>query len=146
MDANELQGWRSLHQPSGANYSIYSTLAFRYFVLEDFIDGPISQTYLNAVAQDFATARQAGVKLIPRSSWDVIEGEVCGGTYCSPYGDAPKSIVLQHIAQLKPILQANVDVIATLQLGFMAFGARAITPIFLRCFAIPFWLGCPKLG
>lgn len=140
LDANELQSWRSLQQPFGANYSIYSTLAFRYFVLEDFKDSPISQTYLNAVAQDFATARQAGVKLIPRFVY-LIEGEVCGDTYCSPYGDAPKSIVLLHIAQLKPILQANADVIATLQLGFIGiWGEGYYTDYFGDASQAPFGL------
>ncbi len=140
LDANELQSWRSLHQPSGANYSIYSTLAFRYFVLEDFKAGPISQTYLNAVAQDFDAARQAGVKLIPRFVY-LIEGDVCGDTYCSPYGDAPKSIVLQHIAQLKPILQANADVIATLQLGFIGiWGEGYYTDFFGDASQSPFGL------
>ncbi|MBK8567314.1 MAG: DUF4832 domain-containing protein [Saprospiraceae bacterium] len=140
LDANELQSWRSLQQPFGANYSIYSTLAFRYFVLEDFKGGPISQTYLNAVAQDFATARQAGVKLIPRFVY-TVSGEVCGDTYCSPYGDAPKSVVMQHITQLKPILQANADVIATLQLGFIGiWGEGYYTDFFGDASQAPFGL------
>ena len=36
-----------------------------------------------------------------------------------PYGDAPRDRVLAHIAQLKPVLQANADVIATVQVGFV---------------------------
>ena len=39
--------------------------------------------------------------------------------YQPPYGDAPKSRVLKHIAQLRPILRANADVIATVQAGFI---------------------------
>lgn len=118
LDAAELASWRNLHQPGGAAYSIYSTLVFRYFVLENFTNSPISNAYLNAVAQDFAAARQAGVKLIPRFAY-TLETNNGGCDYCPPYGDASKSRVLQHIAQLKPILQANADVLATLQLGFI---------------------------
>ena len=36
-----------------------------------------------------------------------------------PYGDAAKDRVLGHLAQLKPILQANADIIATLQVGLV---------------------------
>lgn len=118
LDVDELISWRSLHQPWSAQYSIYSTLVFRYFVLENFKNGPISNAYLNAITQDFAIARQAGVKLIPRFAY-TLETDNGGCNYCPPYGDAPKNIVLQHIVQLKPILQANADVIATMQLGFI---------------------------
>ena len=33
--------------------------------------------------------------------------------------DAPLSVILQHLDQLKPILQENKDVIAVLQAGFI---------------------------
>ena len=41
------------------------------------------------------------------------------GFICPKYGDAPKNIVLNQIAQLKPLLQDNADVIACLQMGFI---------------------------
>ncbi|MBL7804907.1 MAG: DUF4832 domain-containing protein [Saprospiraceae bacterium] len=118
LDSAELAAWRQLHQPDGANYSIYSTLVFRYFFLEDFKSGPIAQPYLDAMAQDFAAARQAAVKVIVRFAY-TEDPDAGGCTFCPPYGDAPKNIVLGHITQLKPVLQANADVIAVVQMGFV---------------------------
>jgi len=111
LDTNSLATWRNLNQPFGADYAIYSTLGYRGFYLESFTNGPISNAYLDAMQQDFNAVRQAGVKLVVRFAY----------TYQSspPYGDAPKDIVLQHIAQLKPVLQANADVIAALNMGFI---------------------------
>ncbi len=111
LNATDLAFWRTLNQPSGADYAIYSTLGYRGFYLESFTNGPISNAYLNAMQQDFAAARQAGVKLVLRFAYT--------HKATPPYGDAPKNIVLQHIAQLKPILQANADVIAVLNMGFI---------------------------
>lgn len=111
LSAANPASWRNLNQPSGADYAIYSTLGYRGFYLETFKNGPISNAYLAAVQQDFATARQAGVKLVVRFAYTQK------GT--PPFGDAPKNIVLGHIAQLKPLLQANADVIAVLQMGFI---------------------------
>ncbi|WP_020569742.1 DUF4832 domain-containing protein [Neolewinella persica] len=116
----ELQSYRNPYTPGGASYSVVSTLAFRYFFLEDFKAGPISQNYLNEVAADFAAARAAGVKLIPRFAYtDEVNGSGCLSFICPPYGDAPKAIILQHINQLGPILAGNKDVIAAIQMGFI---------------------------
>ena len=118
LDAAEMASWRNPHQPFSATYEVRVALVFRYFTLEDFKNSPISNAYLNAMQQDFVAARQAGVKIIPRFAYTLVTDNG-GCDYCPPYGDAPKSRVLEHIAQLKPILQANADVIATMQLGFI---------------------------
>lgn len=108
------QAWRG-------NYKIYSTLFFRYFILEGFNNKLLTTDILNKIKADFDVVRQAGVKLIPRFTYTNTKttGSCPGGFFCPPYGDAPKAIVLQHIEQLKPILQANADVIASVQLGFI---------------------------
>jgi photosystem II stability/assembly factor-like uncharacterized protein len=111
LNATDLALWRTLNQPFGADYSIYSTLGYRGFYLEDFTNGPISNAYMDAMQLDFDAARQAGVKLVVRFAYT--------RKTTPPYGDASKSIVLQHIAQLKPLLQANADVIAVLNMGFI---------------------------
>ena len=111
VSAANLAAWRTLNQPFGADYSIYSTLGYRGFYLESFKNGPISNAYLNAMQADFDAARQAGVKFVVRFAYTKKD--------TPPFGDAPKNIVLQHIAQLKPLLQANADVIAVLQMGFI---------------------------
>ncbi|MEO6149518.1 MAG: DUF4832 domain-containing protein, partial [Mucilaginibacter sp.] len=62
-----------------------------------------------------------GVKLVPRFVYTASanSGSCPEGFICPPYGDAAKSVVLGHIAQLKPVLHANEDVIACVQLGFI---------------------------
>ncbi len=120
LDAATLAGYRNLNTPPSAGYSIYSSLIFRYFFLEDFTGSAISQSYLDNMALDFAAARTAGVKVIPRFAYtDNVDGSTCASFICPPYGDAPKAQVLAHIAQLAPILEANKDVIAVVQMGFI---------------------------
>ena len=70
---------------------------------------------------DFATLRQAGLKAVvriaytnqlyftPSTSWPPVP----------PYGDATKAQMLAHLAQLAPVLQANSNVIALAQAGFI---------------------------
>ncbi|MBX9851265.1 MAG: DUF4832 domain-containing protein [Cytophagaceae bacterium] len=89
------------------------TLIFRYYYLNSFLTSPISTSYLNLITQDFNTIRQAGVKVIIRFAYtDNLPGS-------PPYNDSPaKSILLNHIQQLKPIIRQNSDVILTLQNGF----------------------------
>ena len=120
LDSATIAGYRLLHTPFSAGYAVYSSLVFRYFFLEDFVNAPISAAYLAQMETDFATARAAGVKLIPRFAYtDSVNDTGCSGGICPPYGDASKSIVLGHLAQLKPILQANYDVILGVQMGLI---------------------------
>lgn len=121
LSETQLRTRRSAHRSSGATYDIVSSLVFRYYVLDDFKNSTISETFLNSVRADMMVARAAGVKLIPRFTYtiSVTEGECPESFICPPYGDASKEIVLQHIAQLKPILTDNADVILALQAGFI---------------------------
>lgn len=141
LDSAQIAGYRSLHTPFSAGYSVYTSLVFRYFFLEDFKNSPISAAYLAAVEQDFATARAAGVKLIPRFAYTDQVDNSCGSSFCPPYGDASKAIVLQHIAQLKPILQENYDVILGVQMGLIGiWGENYYTDFFGDASQSPFTL------
>jgi len=142
LNATTLASWRSSHTPPSAGYSIYSSLIFRYFFLEDFTGTAISQTYLDNMALDFAAARTAGVKVIPRFAYtDNVDGSTCASFICPPYGDAPKAQVLAHIAQLAPILEANKDVIAVVQMGFIGtWGENYYTDYFGDASYAPFIL------
>ena len=117
----ELEAYRTAATaPPSAGYAVYSTLVFRYFFLEDFKAADISTAYLAAVQTDFDVARAAGVKLIPRFAYtDAVDGSGCASFICPPYGDAAKAWVLRHIQQLAPVLQANADVTAAVQMGFI---------------------------
>ena len=121
LNADQLKNWRNLQQADGGNYSVYSTLVFRYYVLNGYTNAPLPASFFDNLTTDFTIARQAGVKLITRFTYTVnaISGNCPEGFACPPYGDASKNIVLQHIGQLKPVLQQNADVIAILQMGFI---------------------------
>lgn len=118
---SQLQQWRGLTTATGGNYQVYSTLVFRYFIMDIFKSSALSATFLQAVKNDFDIARAAGVKLIPRFVYTTsTTAGACPESFnCPPYGDAPKNIVLQHLAQLKPILAASADVIAVVQMGLI---------------------------
>ncbi|HEX2536332.1 MAG TPA: DUF4832 domain-containing protein [Chitinophagaceae bacterium] len=121
LSLDQLNRWKGSAPADGGNYHVYSTLLFRYYELDLFKDKAIDPSFLQAVGQDFAVARQAGFKLIPRFTYTLAQnaGACPEGFICPPYGDAPKSIVLQHIGQLKPVLQDNADVLALVQMGFI---------------------------
>lgn len=102
-----------LNQNSLLNYRNNQniTLIFRYFYLESFVDSPISQSYLNNMQTDFNRLRNAGLKAVIRFAYSNSEN--------AAVLDASKSRMLSHIAQLQPLLQANADVIAVMQAGFI---------------------------
>lgn len=92
------------------------TQILRVFYLEKFVATPeLDQEFLRLVQADYDTARAAGVSVITRFAY------VQGGEwpYEPPYGDAPLDVVLAHIQQLAPILQANADVIPVVQNGLI---------------------------
>lgn len=85
------------------------SLMRRYYLLDKFRTSPISQSYLDSMRNDFRLARQAGVKLILRFSYNYVGG--------GP--DASRNQILGHLDQLKPILAENYDVIAYMHAGFI---------------------------
>ena len=104
-----------------ANYATYITLIYKGYLLTAFREKAISQAFLQQLQSDFDVIRKAGLKMILRFSYidKSHKGDCPDGFICPPYGDAPKEMVLKHIAQLKPILQKNGDVIAVVQQGFI---------------------------
>lgn len=121
LDGATLVGYRTGKAVEGAAYDVISTLVFRYFILDGYNGKALPASFLTNFAQDCATARGAGIKLIPRFTYTVsVKAGSCPEQFiCTPYGDAPKNIVLNHIAQLKQVLQENADVIACVQMGFI---------------------------
>ena len=123
LNEQQLTQYRTVQQKHGsASYAIYSTLLFRYYILDQFTGKPLSADFLHKLDSDLAVVRNAGLKMILRFSYiNKVHANGCADKegICPPYGDAPKNIVLQHISQLKPLLQKNADVIAVLQQGFI---------------------------
>ena len=96
------------------------TLAYAPLRLDQFRGGPISASALAQISASFARVRAAHIKLVMRIVYNDPSNYPC--TDPSPTGecaDAPESVVLNHITQLTPILTANADVIAVLQLGII---------------------------
>ncbi|MFZ5940553.1 MAG: DUF4832 domain-containing protein [Bacteroidota bacterium] len=99
------------------------TLIYRIFYMRDYVDQPISQAYLDRITEDFSRMREAGLKGVIRFAYTSSDE--------APYGDASPDRINQHIAQLKPLLQANADVIMVLQAGFIgAWGEWYYTDYF----------------
>ncbi len=139
LNAATIATYRSQHTPPTASYQIYSSLVFRYFILDDFVNSNISSTFLNNMQLDFNAARTAGVKLIPRFAYTIDVDDSCGNWICPPYGDASKNWVLTHLGQLKSVLQANEDVLATIQMGFIGvWGENYYTDYFGDASMSPF--------
>ncbi|MBP8108740.1 MAG: DUF4832 domain-containing protein, partial [Caldilineaceae bacterium] len=88
------------------------TLIKRYFYLDDFVSAPISQTYLDLMQADFDSLRRAGLKAVVRFAY-------ANSKMTPTYGDADKLHILAHLTQLKPIIEANQDVIAVVEAGFI---------------------------
>ena len=87
------------------------TLMYVGFYLTNFMNGDISQEYLDMIQKSLDAFREGGVKCILRFAYQNSES-------ATPW-DAPVNIVLRHVEQLKPILQKNEDVIFVLQAGFV---------------------------
>ncbi len=83
--------------------------------LEPYRTGPLPADYLARLETGFAAARRAGVKLIVRAVYNYPRGE----TEYRDAKDAALPMVLRHLAQLKPVLQANADAIGFVQAGFV---------------------------
>jgi len=106
LDTNKI---RALHPTD--------TLVWIYFRLDNYRDRSLDQTALNNITAAFTTARSRGLKLVIRFVYNPGPGSTTDPNQANP--DAPIQLVLQHIETLKPILRANADVIAVVQVGFV---------------------------
>jgi hypothetical protein len=107
----------------GNVYTTKISLVLRLFYLDTFVNAPISSNYLGLIQKDFNAIRAQGDKAIVRFAYNQDQTR--------PFDEPTKAQILAHIAQLKPLLQTNSDVIAALQEGFIgAWGEGYYTDIF----------------
>jgi hypothetical protein len=85
------------------------TVIQRIYLLENFIDTVISDSYLQVIQNDMNIARRAGIKFVLRFSY----------TNRQNGKDAPLEIIKIHLDQLKPVLVSNYDVIAYVEAGLI---------------------------
>jgi hypothetical protein len=84
------------------------SLGLAFVRLDDYRTRPLDDYFLASIDRGFAQARAAGIKVVLRFSYNAAY-----------QADASKAQILQHIAQLAPLLVQNADVIAVLQAGFI---------------------------
>jgi len=86
------------------------TVVYRYLMLTPYMNSSIDAAYLANVQTDFNRIRNSGLKVIIRP------------TYTDEYittVQPNKAMILNHIAQLAPVINANKDVIISVQGGFI---------------------------
>ncbi len=89
-----------------------NTLVHTNFRLDAFRSSSISSTMLNTMQNALSSARNQGVKLVIRFMYNA-------GPWPSCNPDATESWIHTHLGQVKPILEANQDVIAAFDAGFV---------------------------
>jgi hypothetical protein len=84
------------------------SLTHSYIRLDNFRYSDISQAFLDDLDAGFQRLREAGVKGVIRFSYNHGKNP-----------DAPKQSIMRHLDQVKPILEKNVDVISSMEAGFI---------------------------
>jgi len=96
-----------------SDYSGYRSqgvsLLWSYVRLDAYRSIPLDATFLANLDAALGRVRAGGVKVFLRFTYN----------FSGSAPDAPKSVILNHIAQLGPILSRNADVIAFMQAGFI---------------------------
>lgn len=87
------------------------TLILTNYFLEEYMEGPIADSYLEVVRNNLQAIREGGCKCTIRFAYTNSEK-------VTPH-EATKEIILQHIEQIKPILQEYADVIFVMEAGFI---------------------------
>ena len=107
----------------GNTYNAKISLLLRLFYLDTFVNAPISTNFLNDIQTDFDSIRAQGDKAIVRFAYNQDQTR--------PFREPSKAQILAHIAQLKPLLTKNADIIAVVQEGFIgAWGEGYYSDIF----------------
>jgi hypothetical protein len=117
---NPERGFFSPFEPSTTPFTVTQlkeirtrniTLARRIYNIGAYRNSTIPQSYLDTVKGDLDAARTAGVKLIPRFTYNWVGGG----------DDAPLARTLGHLDQLKPVLAGGADVIAFMEAGMVGY-------------------------
>lgn len=88
------------------------TLWYLGFYLTDFMKGDISSDFLDTFQASMDALREGGAKCVLRFAYRDYHND-------KDEMDPEVNVVLHHVAQLKPFLQQNEDVIFVLQAGFV---------------------------
>lgn len=111
---NPERGWvDSIDILNTTDYSGYRSqgvsLLWSYVRLDNYRTSPLDSTFLGKLDAALARVRAGGVKAFLRFTYN----------FSGSGQDAPKSVVLNHISQLAPILAKYADVAPFIQAGFI---------------------------
>ncbi|KAK7115511.1 uncharacterized protein [Littorina saxatilis] len=117
--AEQIVTWSHNHVPltksqlDGLRQSTGITVVLRHFVLDTFLNSPISDDFLNKIRHDLDVIDSASFTVVLRFCYTFAFNNH------PPYGDARKNIVLQHINQLKPIFHQYERITTSMEAGFI---------------------------
>jgi len=86
------------------------TLVQAYCYLDEFTEGPISEQKIKMLQQSLDRFRKRGMKILLRFAYE---------RKMNRKGGAKLQRILQHLDQLKPVIERNVDIIFVMQAGFV---------------------------
>ncbi|XP_064598594.1 uncharacterized protein LOC135464938 [Liolophura sinensis] len=89
------------------------TVIQRIYVLDTFTSRLISDDFIHKIHADMETVRNGKMTVVLRFCYAFTSSPK------APYGDASKEWVLKHIHQLSPIFHQYVDIIDSIQAGFI---------------------------
>jgi hypothetical protein len=89
------------------------------YIIAEFKGRDLSPEFLASFRQNLADVRTAGSKIIPTFAYSWPKDQNYTDPTIFENQDAPLSDVLRHLEQLKPVIQANADVIATWDAGMV---------------------------
>lgn len=87
------------------------SILYTAYTMPDFRDKLIPESYLDLIRHNMERLRENGVKCVLRFRYTTSQND-------TPW-DPTEELVMQHIAQIKPILQEYADVILVLEAGFI---------------------------
>lgn len=106
----------SLQYLNSLRVSLGLTVCVPTYSFSAFKEGPLPQSVLDLIDNDFGIARANGFKLLPHFNYCTRQGnEVAVAT------DASQSIMEAHLKQLKPVFEKNTDVLAAGMWGMYGF-------------------------
>jgi hypothetical protein len=87
------------------------SLVLNIYYMSSYVDKPLDEEFLTLAENNMKALRANGFKTILRFAYSKSES---AAVY-----DAPIEVTLNHLQQLKPLLQAYADVIAAMEAGFI---------------------------
>ena len=111
LDVQTLQKLKN-PTPAAGGFKVGSSLIYRSYQFDQYKQKPLSEDVIHLIQNDMDSIRKAAMKVILRFTYS--------NSCCDPpFNDAPKATILEHLQQLKPLLQRNEDVIAVVQMGLI---------------------------